>query len=439
MQFPFRPDRPALSVEEEEEYVAFRVRQIAPFERLAALAGAASVVAFIWWDGFMFDVPLSETLYIRLGLASLLVLMFGVTFTKFGRFHFWTQAFATVVVVAGFSLVLAHLPGGFTVGLAGLALSVALLPMLATSLGQIASLIVIAVGTPNLFLMGIDANRATYVNVNLWMLLAGGLAAAFWFLLDSVNRRLFLSDRHLDAERQRADGLLANILPASVAEQLKTSNATVARQYDSVTIMFADIVGFTAFAMHVEPTVVVDLLNQLFSTFDDLTEELGLEKIKTSGDGYMVAGGVPEAREDHARATADLAFAMISATSDFAEEHQIDWKIRIGINSGPVVAGVMGKRKFAYDMWGDAVNVASRLESTSIAGAIQVSESTAELLGPDYLLEPRGTITLKNRGQARTFFLKSKQTAEVMSIDLTGSELNPTAESPGLDPLQLNR
>ncbi len=432
------PDRPALSVEEEAEYVNFRVRQIAPFERLAAVAGASSIVAFIWWDGFMFDVPISETLYIRLTLAGLLLLMLGLTFTRLGKLHLWTQAFATIVVVAGFSLVLAQLPGGFTVGLAGLALSVALLPMLATTLGQILALIAMAIATPNLFLIAIETSRATYVNVNLWMLLAGGLAAAFWFLLDTVNRRLFLSERHLAAERERADGLLANILPASVAEQLKTSSSTVARQYDTVTIMFADIVGFTAFAMHVEPTVVVDLLNQLFSTFDDLAEELGLEKIKTSGDGYMVAGGVPEARDDHARAIADMAFAMVRATEDFANEHQIDWKIRIGINSGRVVAGVIGKRKFAYDIWGDAVNVASRLESTSVAGEIQVSEVTAEILGPDYLLEPRGTITLKNRGTARTFFLKGKHGDEVMSIDLTDSELSPTAES-SADPLQANR
>lgn len=419
MPIPSIPERPRLSGEEEAAYISFRIRQIAPFERLAAVAGSASILAFIWWDAYMFDVPLTDTLYIRLALAALLFLMLAITYTRVGKRHVWTQVAATVIVVAGFSLVLARLPSGFTVGLAGLALSAALLPMLAPTFGQILVLTAIAVATPNLFLIGIEAPLATYVNVNLWMLLACGLAVAFWFLLDTVNRRLFISERHLAAERERADGLLKNILPDSVAEQLKGSSATVAQEYDSVTILFADIVGFTAFAMHVEPTVVVDLLNQLFSTFDELTASLGLEKIKTSGDGYMAAGGVPEPGEAHAPAVAELAFSMVRATAEFAEEHQIDWKIRIGINSGRVVAGVIGKHKFAYDMWGDAVNVASRLESTSEAGAIQISETTARLLGPGYALQPRGTITLKNRGTARTFFLLGRDADPQVSIDLS--------------------
>jgi class 3 adenylate cyclase len=429
MRIPLIPARPQLTADEVAEYIVFRTIQISPFERLAAVAGAVTILAFVWWDRFIFDVALSETLYIRLGLAALLLLLLGVTFTRFGNRHLWTQALATVVVVAGFSLVLTRLPGGFTVGLAGLALSVALLPMLATTFGQILGLIAIAVASPNLFLLGMDTDTTTYVNVNLWMLLASALAVAFWWLFDTVNRRLFLSERHVAAERLRADSLLENILPASVAEQLKTSSATIAREYNSVTILFADIVGFTAFAMHVEPTVVVSLLNQLFSQFDDLTVELGLEKIKTSGDGYMVAGGVPEARNDHARSVAELAFRMIRTTSAFADDHNIDWKIRIGINSGPVVAGVIGKRKFAYDMWGDAVNVASRLESTSLAGAIQVSESTAKLLGPDYQLQPRGTIMLKNRGEARTYFLLGRKGDRVSTIDLTDPEFNPVGDS----------
>lgn len=423
------PARPKLTADEVADYITFRTLQISPFERLAAVAGAAALLSFVWWDRFVFGVALSDTLYIRLGLAALLLLLLGVTFTRFGSRHFWTQALATLVVVAGFSLVLTRLPGGFTVGLTGLALSVALLPMLATTLGQILGLIAIAVASPNLFLLGMDTEKTTYVNVNLWMLLASGLAIAFWWLFDTVNRRLFLSERHVVAERMRADNLLENILPASVAEQLKTSSATIAREYNSVTILFADIVGFTAFAMHVEPTVVVSLLNQLFSQFDDLTVELGLEKIKTSGDGYMVAGGVPDARTDHARSVAELAFRMIRTTAAFADEHDIDWKIRIGINSGRVVAGVIGKRKFAYDMWGDAVNVASRLESTSLAGAIQVSESTAELLGTDYRLQPRGTIILKNRGEARTYFLLGRTGDPVETIDLTDLAFNPVADS----------
>lgn len=170
MPIPSIPERPRLSGEENAAYISFRVRQIAWFERLAALAGAASILTFIWWDDFMFDVPLTNTLYIRLALAALLLIMLVITFTKLGTLHVWTQAFATIVVVAGFSAILARLPDGFTVGLAGLALSAALLPMLAATFGQILVLTAIAVATPNLFLIGTDAPRATFVNVNLWML-----------------------------------------------------------------------------------------------------------------------------------------------------------------------------------------------------------------------------------------------------------------------------
>ena len=224
-------------------------------------------------------------------------------------------------------------------------------------------------------------------------------------MLDGVNRRLFLSERHVAAERARADRLLENILPVPIAEQLKTSDATIADGFDSVTILFTDIVGFTAFARTRQPTEVVELLNVLFSRFDDLVAEWGLEKIKTLGDGYMVAGGVPTPRPDHAVAVAGLALAMMEATRAFAREREVDWGIRIGIHSGPVVAGVIGKRKFAYDLWGDTVNVASRLESTSEPGRIQISEETAQLLREDFIVEPRGMITLKNRGELQTYFL----------------------------------
>ena len=178
-----------------------------------------------------------------------------------------------------------------------------------------------------------------------------------------------------------------------------------------MTILFADIVGFTAFARSRQPTEVVDLLNALFSRFDDLVTAAGLEKIKTLGDGYMVAGGVPTPRSDHAAAVADLALEMMDVTGSFARELDVDWGIRIGIHSGAVVAGVIGKRKFAYDLWGDTVNVASRLESTSEPGRIQLSEATAQLLGNKYVVESRGTVTLKNRGDVPTYFLVDRVAA----------------------------
>lgn len=399
------PPRPALDHAESSAYREFRINQIAPFERLAAVAGALSVLSFIWWDTQVSDGPLTETLMIRLGLAALLMAMFAVTFTPLGSRHDLTQLISSALLVGGFSWVLARLPDGFTIGLAGLVLSMALLPMIAPTLGTMLRLCAAGLAIPNAFLIAIGSDYLTYLNLNVWMLLAIFLAVSFWWVLDGVNRRLFLSERYLAAERARADRLLENILPVAIAARLKTSASTIADRFDAVTILFADIVGFTAFARSREATEVVDLLNSLFSRFDDLVAESGLEKIKTLGDGYMVAGGVPVPRPDHATAVADLALAMMEVTESFASEREVDWGIRIGIHSGPAVAGVIGKRKFAYDLWGDTVNVASRLEATSKPGRIQISEETAELLDTGFVLEPRGTVTLKNRGEVATHFL----------------------------------
>jgi class 3 adenylate cyclase len=196
-----------------------------------------------------------------------------------------------------------------------------------------------------------------------------------------------------------------------VAEQLKQSKDTISARHESVSILFADIVGFTAFAKEAEPDVVVGLLNDLFSRFDDVVAGYGLEKIKTVGDGYMVAAGVPIALEDHAIRIADLALAMLDTMQEFRDEKNVDWEMRIGINSGPVIAGVIGKRKFAYDLWSDAVNVASRMESTGVAGRIQISGDILELTGGAFEVEPRGVIDLRNRGELTTFFLVGRKQA----------------------------
>jgi class 3 adenylate cyclase len=399
------PPRPALDDEEKVAYADFRTNQIASFERLAAVAGSLSVLSFIWWDTQFSDGPVTDTLLIRVGIAALLMALFAATYTGLGRRHDITQLLSTTLLIAGFSWVLSRLPDGFTIGLGGLVLSVALLPMIATTLGSILRLCGLALAIPNVFLFGVGSDYLTVLNYNVWMLLAIFLAVSFWWVLDGTNRRLFLSERHVAAERARADRLLENILPAAIATRLKTSAATIADRFEAVTILFADIVGFTAFARSRQPAEVVDLLNALFSRFDDLVAESGLEKIKTLGDGYMVAGGVPTPRPDHAAAVATLALGMMEVTGSFARELDVDWGIRIGLHSGPVVAGVIGKRKFAYDLWGDTVNVASRLESTSEPGRIQLSQETAQLLANEFVVEPRGTVSLKNRGDVATYFL----------------------------------
>lgn len=228
------------------------------------------------------------------------------------------------------------------------------------------------------------------------------------FLYDITDRKT--TEAALKVEKQKAENLLLNILPAPIAEQLKQEPGVIAEGYDPVTILFADLVKFTELADRTHPKQLVLMLNQIFSQFDRLTLEYGLEKIKTIGDAYMVVGGLPETNENHAKAIANLALAMQATMTQFNQQQQTNLQLRIGINTGSVVAGVIGMNKFIYDLWGDAVNTASRMESHGLPGKIQVSASTYEFLKEDYLFEKRGLIEVKGKGVMKTYWLiKSKQ------------------------------
>jgi class 3 adenylate cyclase/sensor domain CHASE-containing protein len=212
----------------------------------------------------------------------------------------------------------------------------------------------------------------------------------------------------LDKERAKAERLLRNILPASIAERLKDHEQTIADSFPEVSVLFADIVGFTELSGRVDASELVVLLNDIFSRFDALAEKHGLEKIKTIGDAYMIVAGLPEPRPDHAEALATMALDMQEALAAFNAEHGTALQIRVGINTGPVVAGVIGTKKFIYDLWGDAVNIASRMESSGVAGRVQVSESTAERLRGKLALEERGTIKVKGKGEMKTWLLVAR-------------------------------
>lgn len=210
-------------------------------------------------------------------------------------------------------------------------------------------------------------------------------------------------------EQEKSERLLLNILPEAIASQLKNGQATIANSFTEVTILFADLVGFTELAEQLSPCELVEFLNQIFSRFDSLTEKHHLEKIKTIGDAYMVVGGIPIERRDHAEAIANMALEMQEAIEQLNHQSQEQFKIRIGINTGPVVAGVIGTKKFSYDLWGDAVNTASRMESHGLPGMIQVSQSTYEKLQGKYQFQERGEIPIKGKGQLKTYFLIGKQ------------------------------
>lgn len=214
--------------------------------------------------------------------------------------------------------------------------------------------------------------------------------------------------RQRDRYQQQSDDLLHNILPDDIANRLKTSDETIADDYESASILFADVVDFTPMSAGMAPTELVALLDETFTAFDSLVEERDLEKIKTIGDAYMVAAGVPTPRQDHAQVICDLALAIrdLVASREFMGRRIM---LRIGVNSGPVVAGIIGTKKFSYDLWGDSVNTASRMESTGTAGMIQITDATKRLVENDFVCESQGKVEVKGKGAIPVWTLNSRR------------------------------
>lgn len=244
--------------------------------------------------------------------------------------------------------------------------------------------------------------RATILliaSVVLALVLGAAIAEQFWWAL-----------KQLETEQEKSERLLLNILPPSIADRLKEDRQVIADNFPDVTVLFADIAGFTPLSASLSPTKLVELLNEIFSAFDALVEKHGLEKIKTIGDAYMVVGGLPEPQENHASAIAEMALDMQTAIENFNQKHHTNLNMRIGINTGPVVAGVIGTKKFIYDLWGDAVNTASRMESHGIIGDIQMTDSTYQRLKDGYLIQKRGMIQVKGKGEMIAYLLKGRKT-----------------------------
>jgi class 3 adenylate cyclase len=226
------------------------------------------------------------------------------------------------------------------------------------------------------------------------------LFAAVLLLGEAVRSR-----RALALEEEKSERLLLNMVPASIAARLKQTQDVIADAFPEVTVLFADLVDFTPRSQQIAPEQVVRFLNELFSVFDRLAQRHGLEKIKTIGDAYMVAGGLPDPRPDHAQAAADMALAMREEVARRRDPSGQPLQVRIGIDTGAVVAGVIGTSKFSYDLWGDTVNTASRMESDGVAGHIQVTARTFQCLRDGYRFQRRGSIPVKGKGEMVTYFL----------------------------------
>jgi adenylate cyclase len=231
------------------------------------------------------------------------------------------------------------------------------------------------------------------------LLIVGSMAYMFSRAVDETENRL-------QVQYDRAERLLRNILPESVAERLKEKEQLIADGFAQSSILFADLQNFTEFSGSTTPKNLVYILNELFSSFDDLLEQHGVEKIKTIGDAYMVASGLPKESGRHAEQILNYARAMLAAVNDFNKKQGLDFSIRIGVNSGPVIAGVVGKKKYSYDLWGDTVNVASRMETSGAPGEIHLSENTYRLIKDKYNVIKREPLQIKGKGLMQTYFLR---------------------------------
>jgi adenylate cyclase len=242
--------------------------------------------------------------------------------------------------------------------------------------------------------------------------LSPGVVTFFFVInLSGVGSLVFLMVYYFVGQKnmfqQKSESLLLNILPKEIAAILKNESRTIADHYDEASVLFADMVGFTPLSAQLPPVEMVELLNEVFSFFDSLLDKYNVEKIRTIGDSYMVASGVPRGRSDHAQALVCMALEMRDyiATHTFREDQRV--KFRIGINSGSMIAGVIGRRKFVYDVWGDAVNIASRMESHGLGGAVQITRATYELIKDDFVCEPRGNVNVKGKGEMEVWLVLS--------------------------------
>jgi class 3 adenylate cyclase len=249
------------------------------------------------------------------------------------------------------------------------------------------------------------ANLSPQMDILISGIITGFNILIVFYLLNDVNENLRLLNNEVERERNKSEKLLLNILPGSIADRLLHDEIVIADRFDSASVLFLDIVDFTKMSCNMPASEVVDFLNALFSRFDTLTDEYGLEKIKTIGDAYMAVSGIPVPASDHARRTANIAIAMLKELNDYSIKKDLMMQARIGICSGPVVAGVIGKKRFIYDLWGDTVNTASRMESFGIPNKIQVTQATYDILKDDYIFDFRGQVDIKGKGKMKTYFL----------------------------------
>jgi len=403
------------------EVEARRVRTINVIAVIAVVATVLTTTFYI----FSVD-PDSSALVVA--VATLFISGYVATFAVNAAGH--VEVAVWLVLITGIiQIVLTTLIAGFTQGPAPFFLVIALGAVLITRIEDratrwfflgvsIVGYVVLAIIDPEgpESIAGTATERVSPVRQFVLMILFAAAVARYQRLLSHR------AEEALGEANERSERLLLNVLPEEIADRLKAGEAVIADRAEAVTILFADLVGSTPLSERLTPDQMVEVLNEIFIPFDDLADDLGVEKIKTIGDAYMVVGGLPTARPDHVEAIADMALAMRTELSQHTVEGFGPLQMRYGIHTGSVVAGVIGKRKFSYDLWGDTVNTAARMESHGVPDEIQVTEAVYRRLKDRYRFAIRGPVEIKGKGVMETYFLKARNNPPQEEVQATVSK-----------------
>jgi adenylate cyclase len=434
--YPWFP--PALEAQFRRHYN----QQSANVARYSMVLGGIVYCAFFIWDRVVDAGHSLETLAIRVVVAFLIVSVLLVPRRIFVRYLQELVSFAVVSAGLAHVVILSIIKEGFVVGMPGVIL-VLMYNFVFFRLLFIPSAIggLLVLTAHDLVMSRYFLPTDLVVAYNFFLVATFVSGATVTYVLEGLFRREFIKTKELDAARAKADGerakadnLIDSMFPGRVAERLKAGETTVAESHGEATILFSDLVGFTTLTRKLAPGHLVEVLTDYFSMLDDLTEKHGVEKIKTVGDAYMVASGLNYERDNSAEHIADFALDMVESIREYAERHHFPLAMRVGISTGQVVSGVIGLKKPLFDVWGDTVNLASRMESTSEAGQIQISEATYWRLHERYQLLPRGVIEVKGVGSVETYYLTGRKAAETV-LETSQDTLNqdvPTAGPVGV-------
>lgn len=390
-----------------------RLAQARRFNRTASCVGMGSVLIFALSDWLFQPAYASELLLFRLIGLGICILLFGVCCLE--SVERWHDPIMALGVFA-FYFVTSYLVFNiFPVQIGGPYILPSALLCIAAVFSLIDLRLIFRILTA-LAIVGLALmQEAFYLPANSYNFphYAAGLLIGYGgaYLMERYRRLNFFHDQAAQIERDKSERLLLNILPAPIAQRLRDEHKALADGFEEVTVLFADIVGFTPLSARLAPEKLLDHLNAIFSSFDDLAEKYALEKIKTIGDAYMVAGGLPLEQEAHTAQVARMALDISREIERYAQVMGEPLQLRMGMHVGPVVAGVIGRKKFIYDLWGDTVNIASRMESHGVAGKIQVTQAVYERLREDFDFEVRGPIAIKGRAEMQAYFLVGEKSA----------------------------